>query len=90
MRIAPFLRNGHVEQAPPFELGGEDVVRIDNGVAAVSRLGARGGEVLGGLGGHDDGVAVGADDSVFERAQAFEVGEAEGTPVAAVVWGRGE
>ena len=86
MRIARSLGDGDVEQTALFELGGEDVFGVDDGVAAVAGLGARGGEVGLGLGGHDDGVAAGADDLVFERPQVLEVGEAKGTPVAAVVW----
>ena len=37
------------------------------------------------LGGHDDGVAVGSYDLLLQRSQAFDVGEAEGTPMPAVV-----
>lgn len=85
VRIARLFGNSNIDQAPFLELGRKEVLRVDNGIAAVSGLGARCSQVRCGLGGHDDGVAVGAYDLVFQRPEAFEVGEAEGTPVPAIV-----
>lgn len=53
----------------------------------IARLTARFGEEAGWFGGYDERGSAGGDDSGGEVGEGGDVGHAEGTPVASVVWG---
>lgn len=63
------------------------MLRVDDRLAGVViRRFARGGEMFGRLGGHNEHFAAGRSDLGQEVGEGREVGRAEGTPVAAEVW----
>ena len=82
---SPF-RNRHVQQTLLPQQGRELVVRVHDRFANVAGRFARGGQVVGGLGGDDEDFAAGFADGGEEALQGFQVGHAERAPVAAEVW----
>ena len=60
-----------MKQATLLELVREEVLRIDNGVATVFGLGVLFGHVGRGLGGHDEGDAVGGHNLLLQRPAGY-------------------
>lgn len=69
-----------------LQLCGEQVLRVDNGLAVVPGLGAGTIEILRCLGGHDDRHAAHSLDIARQRGEGLDVGHAERAPMAAVIW----
>lgn len=86
MRVAVLGRDGDVDGAALAHLGRDEVVRVRDGGAGVAACCAGLFDVGGWLGAYGEwGPACGGDGG-GQGLEAFEVGHAEGTPVAAVDW----
>lgn len=86
MLVLGLVGNGHIDEIARLEFLQEDMVRVDNGGSGVACCGAHGFHIFGAfLGGYDDGGATGGDDAARETLESLDVGDAEGTPMAAVV-----
>ena len=86
MRIPILGRDGHIHGSALAHLGRDEIVRIRDGGAGVAACCARLFDVLGWLGAYGEWGAAGGGDGGGQGLKAFEVGHAEGTPVAAVDW----
>ena len=85
MLVPLLLADMHVDPALLPEVRDQRVVRVDDHVAGVAGGGAGGGQVRLGLGSDaDDGAGVRCDQAGGQGGEGFEVGHAEGAPVAAV------
>ena len=84
--VLGFVGDGDVDEIPRFEFFEKDMIGIDDGGAGVACRRAHGFHILGVfLSRHDDCGAAGRDHAPREALQSFDVGDAEGTPVTAVV-----
>ena len=90
MLVSLLLAYSHINDAPPFELLHEQVLRVDDSLAVVAGRIAHLLEEAFGFGGYGDDVAACSADAGGEGLELFEVGLAEGTPVAAVDWRKGQ
>ena len=89
MRIPFLLTDRHIDDPPSPQLLRQQVLHVDDGLTVVARRFPHLGEFGLGFGSHGEDVPARGADARCEGLQLFEVGLAEGAPVAAVDCQRG-